>query len=210
MLEPDPDRATERLIERVHRGDHHAFEELIAIHRDRLKSSVESWAKFRLGPPVEIDEILHETSLRAFRSLGSFAPDGKDSFFRWLCGIAKRAMAQLRDERRGRPSTLTAPAMGDVPATSPSPSKLERRNERFDRLEAALDQLPPEYREVLLLSRIEGLSAPEIGERIGRSANAVRHLIVRALRALRAWFGDDTESLHLPDRHFGGGMKSHD
>lgn len=119
MLEPDPDRATERLIERVHRGDHHAFEELIAIHRDRLKSSVESWAKFRLGPPVEIDEILHETSLRAFRSLGSFAPDGKDSFFRWLCGIAKRAMAQLRDERRGRPSTLTAPAMGDVPATSP-------------------------------------------------------------------------------------------
>lgn len=76
-----------------------------------------------------------------------------------------------------------------------------RRHERFDRLEAAVKKLTPEYRQVVLLSRIEGLSAKEIADRMNRSPNAVRHLIVRALRELRAHFGD-TESLHLPDRRF--------
>ena len=63
----------------------------------------------------------------------------------------------------------------------------------------ALDALPPDHREVLVLSRLEGLAAEEIARRMGRTPNAVYHLIVRALALLRERFGA-TESLLLPDR----------
>ena len=76
-----------------------------------------------------------------------------------------------------------------------------RREERFERLQKALESLPPDYREAIRLSRIEGLKTVEIAERMGRSREAVKQLIFRALRRLRESFGD-TESLHLPDRKF--------
>ena len=58
------------------------------------------------------------------------------------------------------------------------------RKDRLALLEAALEKLPPDYREVILLSRIEKLSAKEIGERMNRSENAVHLLLGRALKSL--------------------------
>ena len=78
-----------------------------------------------------------------------------------------------------------------------------RRQERFDRLEAAVKQLAPEYRQVILLCRIEGLTSAEAAERLNRSPAAVRQLLLRALRELKQTFGD-TESFNLPDRRLLG------
>ncbi len=196
MVEQD---STQRLVERAKSGDRDAFDQLAERFRRRLGSSVEAWSKFQLGPKLDPDDTIQETFVRAHRALPRFEWDGgDDSFFRWLCGIAKRALAQMaEDARKARPPSTAA----DVPVGTPSPSQILRRQERFDRLEAAVEKLTPEYRQVVLLSRIEGLSAKEIADRMNRSPNAVRHLIVRALRELRAHFGD-TESLHLPDRRF--------
>ena len=77
-----------------------------------------------------------------------------------------------------------------------------RREERLQRLEAALRTLSPEHREVIVLSRIEGLSLAAVAERTGRSAVAVSALLLRALRKLRTAFGD-TESFALPARGIG-------
>lgn len=200
----EQDRSTQRLVAQAREGDRQAFEELVARFRDRLSSSVQSWSRFQLGPPVDADEVIHETFIRAFRSLSSFEWRDDDSFFRWLCGVAKRAMAQLFEDGQGHQGAQAIGAAENVSNSGPSQSKVQRRHERFDRLEAALEKLAPEYREVLLLSRIEGLSAPQIAVRMNRSANAVRHLIVRALRELRDKFGDDTASFNLPDRQFHG------
>ena len=92
----------------------------------------------------------------------------------------------------------------DVADSGVSASKAERRNERLERFEKALNQLSPDYRQAIVLSRIEGLSIEEVARRMNRSPNAVSHILLRALRKLRARFGD-TESLHLPDRGFGEG-----
>lgn len=195
MVEQD---STERLVERAKSGDRDAFDQLAERFRRRLGSSVEAWSRFQLGPKLDPEDTIQETFIRAHRALPRFEWDGDDSFFRWLCGIAKRALAQMaEDARKARPPSTAA----DVPVGTPSPSQILRRHERFDRLEAAVEKLTPEYRQVVLLSRVEGLSAKEIADRMNRSPNAVRHLIVRALRELRAHFGD-TESLHLPDRRF--------
>ena len=64
---------------------------------------------------------------------------------------------------------------------------------------AWLKTLSADHREVLLLSRIEGLSIQEVAERMDRSPDAVKKLLSRALNALRAAFGE-TESLRLPDK----------
>ena len=58
------------------------------------------------------------------------------------------------------------------------------QKEDLDKLEKALDQLKPEYREVIVLSKIDELSYAEIAERLGKSINAVGHLISRAMIAL--------------------------
>lgn len=52
--------------------------------------------------------------------------------------------------------------------------------EECEQLESAFERLPGEYREVLLLARIVGLSRAEIGERMGRSEGAARALLFRA------------------------------
>ncbi len=80
-----------------------------------------------------------------------------------------------------------------------SPSKGMRRDERFERLKEALEDLTPEYREVILLARIERLPGKEIAKRLDRSPAAAAQLLSRALKKLRENFGD-TESLNLPQR----------
>ena len=78
------------------------------------------------------------------------------------------------------------------------PSRRER-DERFERLKKAIENLSPEYRAVVRLSRIEGLKNAEIAEKLGRSPASVRNLLFRAMKQLRQTFGE-TESLSLPDR----------
>src|SRR5262245_29297042 len=193
----------QQMVERAKGGERRAFDDLTAAFSDRLRDSVRSWTRFQLGRRLDPEEVLQETFVRAFRAVGSFEWRDDDSFFRWLCGIAKRALAQLAEDAHRGERTKTLESLAE---TGPSSSKVLRREERLERLEAGLRGLAPDYRQVLLLSRIEGLTAPQIAERMNRSPNAVRHLIVRALRELRAKFGE-TESLSLPRRGLRPGEK---
>ncbi len=63
--------------------------------------------------------------------------------------------------------------------------------EALDRLERALDELKPEYREVIVLKRIEGLSHAQIAEKLGKNAGAVRMLLARAMAALAMVYGEE-------------------
>ena len=58
----------------------------------------------------------------------------------------------------------------------------------MDKLEKAIDKLKPDYREVIVLAKIDGLSYKEIGDRLGRSIDSVGHLLSRAMVALTEAF----------------------
>ncbi len=62
-----------------------------------------------------------------------------------------------------------------------------------------LEKLQSEHCEVILLSRIEGLTMKEIAEKTGRPLSTVKYQLACGLAELKKHFGD-TESLHLPDR----------
>ena len=182
------------LVEKASAGDSEAFGALFERHRARFRLLICSRLGQGLAASVDPDDILQESALRALGSMPSFEFQGEESFLRWLGGIAENVILDLSRKRR-RSFYLGR----DVAESYPSPGRAERRNERFERLQDALADLNPDYREVIRLARIEGLSIRVVADRMGRSPNAVSILLLRALRKLRERFGD-TESLHLPDR----------
>jgi RNA polymerase sigma-70 factor (ECF subfamily) len=62
------------------------------------------------------------------------------------------------------------------------------KREDLDKLAKAIDALKPEYRQAIILKKIEGLSYKEIGDRVGKSSEAVRKLASRALEELISIF----------------------
>ncbi|MBI4601533.1 MAG: sigma-70 family RNA polymerase sigma factor [Planctomycetes bacterium] len=145
---------------------------------------------------LAVEDVVQETFARALRSLPRFRWEGEAAFERWLATIAEHVVLE---EARAREKDAALELPPDVPGSAASPSKALRREERMGRLEEALAALSPEHREVILLARIERLSTAEIARRMGRSRDAVKQLLSRALKKLKEAFGG-TESFHLPDR----------
>jgi RNA polymerase sigma-70 factor, ECF subfamily len=188
------------LLERAQAGDRTAFEELVAPLvpglRERIVARMGEWLRQKL----DVDDVVQETLLRAFQSVKHFRSQGEGSLGHWLEGIAANfVLHAARTQRRRKELALTR----DPEAKDVSPSRYQRREERFDRLKKSIDELSPDHRTVLHLSRFEGLKVNEIAQRMGRSESAVKNLLLRAMKELRKSFGD-TESMGLPDEAIGG------
>ncbi len=190
----------QELMEAAKAGDREAFERLVSQERDRIRALVASRVNARIVFGVEVDDVYQETLLRAYRSIVNFEWRGTDSLLHWLGGIAENVILhsarKWARERRVRFEE-------DVPDELVSPSRALRRDERFQRLEDSLDELSPEHREVIMRLRVEGLTFKQAAEEMGRSPEAVKRLLYRALKKLKTVFGD-TESLHLPGRSLRG------
>ena len=190
------------LVERAQKGERAAFDALVLEERPRLEAFVRS----RVGPgasfggKAEVEDVVQETLLRACRKIGGLELQSPDSVFRWLCGIATNVLLEAAS-RHGRKPTV--PLDFDVPADGTTPSHAARKEERFDRLQDAIDHLSPDHREAILLVRVEGLSVKEVAERMNRTPHAVSNLILRASRRLKELLGE-TQSLSLPDRRLRG------
>jgi RNA polymerase sigma-70 factor (ECF subfamily) len=191
---------SEALIEAAKAGDYSAFEQLIAKDQTRLRGLIATRLHARIALDVELDDVYQESLLRAFSSVTRFEWRGEDSFLRWVGGIAENIILELA---RKRHLERKRPLEGDAPSPVSSPSRLLRRDERFDRLEEALQKLRPEHREVILLVRVEGQTFQNTAQRMGRSPDAVKQLLYRALKQLKSAFGD-TESFQLPGRTLRG------
>ena len=160
-----------------------------------------------LAARVEVEDLVQETWLRSFRAIGTFRGEAIEELRAWLTRIAVRTV-QDAARRNARRDGEAAPGRGGgestreddlegLAASSPTPSRVMRRDERRDRLRGALDRLSPDHRQVIELVRIEGLPVHEAARRMGRSPNATSMLLLRALLQLKQGFGD-TESLNLP------------
>ena len=180
------------LLERIRQGDRDAFTPLF----ERCKPRLETWVRYRMGPRlrafVEIEDVLQETLLRAYRELDQFTYRSPGSFQRWLFAIAGHVLSDTaryrgREKRRGDPVPLRSDSQpaGFEPVDSRTPSRLLREREQLERLFARLDELPSQYREVILLARVEGLSTRETAERLGKTRESTALLLHRALKELR-------------------------
>ncbi len=184
------------LIGKAKNGDRDAFNDLVAFHREELDKYVRLRLGSHLRQKIDLEDVLQESFVRAFQSIENFRWQGETSFLKWLKSIAEHAILETaRRNRQGRVYYLDRNSHDE----ETSPSRGLRREERFDRFQDALDALSPEHRQVILLSRIQGLRTKEIAKRMNRSPKAVECLLSRARKSLKDAFGD-TESLHLPPR----------
>lgn len=186
----------ENLVQKAQNGDRDAFDGLGESYRVRVEHFVKTRLGVLLRQQVEVDDIVQETFLQAFKSIGRFRWRGEDSFVRWLNGIAEHVILKLADGLKRHQKLYLDNEAG---SSHGSPGKAAQREERFDRLRKALDGLSPDQREAILLSRIDGLRIKEIADRMNRTPNAVLLLISRGLSKLKDIFGE-TESFHLPPR----------
>jgi RNA polymerase sigma-70 factor (ECF subfamily) len=119
-----------------------------------------------------------------------FQYPGEQQFLAWLYTTARRKISNRvrdlgRDKRDARREIggLAESAMAELGAAYArvsSPSGRALRAEEIARLEAAIDRLPEEQREVVTLAHLAGLSRAEIGEQMGKTEEAVRALLHRA------------------------------
>jgi RNA polymerase sigma-70 factor (ECF subfamily) len=193
-MSTDPE--TEELVRKATAGDRSAFEAVVTRYRSRLAGLI----YVRMSPSarrrLDVEDVLQETTLAALKSLPSFEWRGEESFFRWLRQIAEHVILNFVNRDR---TYEDLPAEGALPNEDTAPSKVMRRDERFDRLQEALASLSPDHRHVVLLAKIQGRAIQDIAVEMNRSPDAVTNLLSRALSKLREKFGD-TESLNLPDR----------
>ena len=180
------------LIDRFRRGDREAFTPLFEKYRRRLDVMIH----YKLGPDkrgVEnVEEVLQETFCAAFEDLQSFEYRAPGSFLNWLSRIADHiivdsARKQNRLKRRAQWTRFRSDTNphGENPADSRSPSRILREQEEVEALIKNLNSLPEQYRQVILLAKIEGLSTKEVSERLGKPREAVALLLHRAIQRLR-------------------------
>lgn len=170
-------------------GSRTAVNEIFERYGERLHALI----RLRLGPHLrrrlESRDILQETLFKAFRGLERFDGSGSTSIMAWLGTIARDEICDQADyygrKKRdaARDTTLNANIEGVADVIRSEASRLQLQ-EDSKRLEKAIDALSESHREVILLRNFEELRFREIGERLGKSPDACRMLLARAMTAL--------------------------
>ncbi|MCC6419239.1 MAG: sigma-70 family RNA polymerase sigma factor [Gemmataceae bacterium] len=145
----------------------------------------------RLRCKVDPGDVVQEALTRAFQSRDLFRGTTPTAFRAWLRTILRNTLRNLRRAWYGmrrnihREQSLERLAGAQLSLTDADPTDLLDAKETRERLTVAIARLPPSTRWLLTLRYGEQLTFPEIGHRLGKSAAAVRQLVVRVLRRLR-------------------------
>ncbi|MFN8827320.1 MAG: RNA polymerase sigma factor [Planctomycetota bacterium] len=160
-----------------------AFEQ----HRERLLSVI----YLRMGPNLRVrmdpEDVLQEVAIEAVNSWHTLSDEQNAGA--WLVTLARRKVARIlrdqigvaaRDPRRERTIKTELP----LADRRSGPVTHADRKDRLELLEQAIQRLSEDHRDVILLMKIDGLSAKEVAEQMGRTENAVHLLLSRALKRL--------------------------
>ena len=169
---PEAARATRRAVARAKQGDREALRYLYARYADNVYSYVATIVRDH----YEAEDVTQQVFAKLSDSLGRYE-DRAPPFLSWLVRLARNAaIDQLRSRRA-------------IPVAEPLDSQASTDGADKDRretLRSALETLPEDQREIIVLRHLGGLAPAEIAARLGRSESAVNGLHHRGRRALRA------------------------
>jgi RNA polymerase sigma-70 factor (ECF subfamily) len=174
-------------------------------HRDYLTVLARMQIGRRLQGKVEPADVVQETFLHAVRDFDRFRGSSDQELAGWLRQILAARLADLvrrycgthgRDVRLEQALQLELDQSSQVldrglVAPLSSPSEQAARHEHASWLARALERLPEDYRDVLVLRHLQECDFPEVARRMGRSVEAVKKLWARALARLRRSAGGD-------------------
>lgn len=177
----DSDR---ELVEQAATGSASAVDALLARHLP----GVRAYLRLRAGPQLLAKESASDLAQSVCRdvleNVDRFRYDGEDGFRRWLFKTAERKVLDryahwAAKKREATPEGLDATLSHYGDLHTPSRNAIAR--EELQRVEAAIDALPPAMREVFILAKVVGLSRRAIADELGKNEGAVRTTLHRAL-----------------------------
>jgi len=190
-------------LEKASRGDSPSLETLVVALRPHIEKQL-------LRYPLSDDDrqdLVQSTLMQIIRRVGSFR--GDSSFSTWLFRVtANEALMMMRSQRRHRARLvegLDLEDLGSLPAANDAGAyglghradAHAAQSERDAIVRAALDELPPEYRDVVALHYHQDLGLQEIADRLGSTESAVRSRLHRARARLRTLLRDGTDSAEI-------------
>jgi RNA polymerase sigma-70 factor (ECF subfamily) len=156
------------------------FEQIVVPHLD----AAYNLARWLAGNDHDAEDITQEASLRAFRFLNGFRGGNSRS---WLLTIVRNtAFTWLKQNRPQAIVSIGEEELLEIedPAAIAHHSSALHHADR-DVLRAALEELPMEFREVLILRELEGLSYKEISEVADTPIGTVMSRLARARKQLQ-------------------------
>ena len=160
-----PEKSEElELIHRSQAGDTEAFGELVTKYRAKI------FARLYCMVRNEHDawDLAQEGFLKAWRSIHQF--EGRSSFYTWLYSLTVNLAI---DSLRAKGRCVEVELDDAIPSSLPSPRANYRRTEIREHINAALAQLSPEHRAVIVLKEMEDLQYHEIAEILNVSIGTV-------------------------------------
>jgi RNA polymerase sigma-70 factor, ECF subfamily len=168
----------QHLIDRAKTGDSVAMEQLLAT----VAPSLQRFGMRMCRDDTDAEDVLQDALLTIANHLGEF--EGRSSFTSWAFAVARSACSRKRRGLKNQP-LLSIENAEEQHEGAPSPEQQVLDRELTRVLNNALDRLPDEYREVILLRDVEALTAPEAADSLGISVPALKSRLHRARTALR-------------------------
>ena len=180
------------IVRKVLGGDANAFETLVLEY----EKNVYNIALRMTGNSEDAADMTQEAFIKAYNSLQSFRGDSKFSV--WLYRIVSNVCLDFLRSKNRRPTVSLSvedddgeDTQLDVADESQSPELLLDRKLTRDSVRRGLDSLPPDYRQILLLREIQGLSYDEIAQALSLEVGTVKSRIFRARKRLCTFLIDD-------------------
>ena len=185
------------IVRKVLQGDVNAFEKLVTEH----EKGVYAIALRMTGNPEDASDMTQEAFIKAYNSLQSFRGDSKFSV--WLYRIASNVCLDFLRSRSRKPTVSLSVEDDegeetelDIADESQSPELLLERGLTRDAVRRGLQAMPPDYRQILLLREIQGLSYEEIADVLRIEVGTVKSRIFRARKRLCSFLIEDG---NIPD-----------
>ncbi len=162
----DEMRADEDLIvQQCLDGDQGKYALLVERYQDMIHN-----LSYRMVGDVEVArDVAQESFISAYLALKNFQRNAK--FSSWLCRIT---INKCRDYLRSKKDFVSVDNLAELSAPEVSPEEAASRKQVRDGIQTALNSLPEDYREVIILKHIEGLDYREIEKILGISVNTLK------------------------------------
>ena len=194
----------DQIILEARKGSDEALGPLLELYRNYLRLLARIEIGRKLQGKLDASDLVQDTFLEAHRNFGLFQGSDERQFAAWLRQILAAKVANLvrhyfgtqgRDVRLEQELAAqidnSSRMLGqELAASLTSPSLQAAHREQAVLLADALEQLPDDYREVIILRHLEGLTFPEVSRRMQRSQDSVEKLWLRGLAKLRQVFGE--------------------
>jgi RNA polymerase sigma-70 factor (ECF subfamily) len=202
--EGDSEFDPEFLLVLAKAGDSAALGRLLERYRNYVGLLVRLQVGRRLKSKVDVEDLLQEIWLEIHRKITLFRGGSEREFLTWVRRLIGSILANQMRHYLGtkRRDLRLERALADdldhsslalnrsLVAAQSSPSQQAVRREQAVLLSDALQSLPDDYREVIILRQLEGLSFPDVARRMGRTEDSVKNVWLRALARLRHMLED--------------------